>query len=203
MRHFPTMWAALRGWRPAIVATAVVLVCVAAGAARAAMPVQKLAAVVVRALAYDRSLKARVGPRLDVLVLHDGSPASARTAAEVLEGLNALRGVVVQGAPLQASVVVVTDGAGVSAAVAATGPDVVWVCGSPTFQGLLLPSVLLEARARHLTTVTLEPALVEAGIMLGVDGSGDKPKMVVNLVEARAAGVDFAADLLKLARIIR
>jgi hypothetical protein len=188
MRLFPTL--------------GMTLLLIAAGVAHATMPVQKLAAVVVRALAYDRSLKSRVGPHLDVLVLHDGGPAT-HTATEVLDGLNALRGVVVQGAPLQASVVVVTDVASVGAAIAANGPDVVWVCGSPTFQGALLPTVITEARARHITTVSLEPALVEAGVMLGVDGSGDKPKIVVNLGEARAAGVDFAADLLKLARIIR
>ena len=186
---------------PTLGAVMIVLLIVA-GVAHAAMPVPKLAAVVVRALAYDRSLKNRVGPHLDVLVMHDGGPA-AHAATEVMEGLNALRGVVVQGATLQASVVVVTDAASVVAAMAANGPDVVWVCGSPTFRGALLPTVLTEARARHVTTATLEPSLVEAGVMLGVDGSGDKPKIVVNLVEARAAGVDFAADLLKLARIIR
>jgi hypothetical protein len=39
--------------------------------------------------------------------------------------------------------------------------------------------------------------------MVAVDGSGDKPKLIVHLGEARAAGLDFAADLLKLARVIR
>jgi hypothetical protein len=132
-------------------------------------------------------------------VVHDGSVAAARVATEVEQGLAALSGVVVQGATLQAAVVAVVDAGALKATLDARAPDVVWVCGGAPLGN----AAIAEARARHLTTITLEPALLDSGIMLAVDGSGDKPKLVVHLGEARAAGVDFAADLLKLARVIR
>ena len=82
---------------------------VASSPAGARLPVPKLTAVAVRALAYDRALKDRVGQHLEILILHDGNAANARAADEVLAGLDALSGVVVQGASLKASVVGVGD----------------------------------------------------------------------------------------------
>lgn len=182
-----------------LVATVLVAL-VSSSAAAARLPIPKLVAVAVRALAYDRGLKDRVGPHLDILILHDGDAAHARAANEVLAGLDALSGVVVQGATLKASVVGIADKAALQAALDARGPDAVWLCGAG---GPLLPVVIAEARARHITTITLNPDLVDAGVMLGVDGTGEKPKLIVHLGEARAAGVDFASDMLKLARVIR
>ena len=172
---------------------------VCAVSAHAGLPVGKQVAVAVRALAYDRTLKARVGPHLDVLVVHDGTAVATRAAADVEQGLAALSGVVVQGATMQASVVAIVDHNALKAALDARAPDAIWVCGSAT----LADAAIAEARGRHLTTITVELALLESGIMVAVDGSGDKPKLIVHLGEARAAGLDFAADLLKLARVIR
>jgi hypothetical protein len=55
---------------------------------------------------------------------------------------------------------------------------------------------------RHLLSFTGVPLYVEEGLMLGVEIAGNHPKIVVNLSVARAAGVEFSSQLLKLSRVI-
>ena len=158
------------------------------------------AAILIRAVAYDRGLKARVGPFLDIVVLSDGSSEGAREASEVQEALRGLGGVLVQGAPMRAVAVTAADPKTVAAELAARRPDVVWICGNAD---ATLEAVLQAAQNIHFTTVSTRAALVDKGSMLSLELIGGAPRMVVNLTNARAAGVDFPAELLKLARVIR
>jgi hypothetical protein len=51
--------------------------------------------------------------------------------------------------------------------------------------------------------VCADGADVAQGCTLGVELDGDKPRLVLNLKQANAAGLRFDAGLLRLARIVR
>lgn len=58
------------------------------------------------------------------------------------------------------------------------------------------------SRRRQITTMTGVPEYVNAGISVGVGAKGDKPQILINLNSARAEGINFKSQLLKLAKII-
>lgn len=57
-------------------------------------------------------------------------------------------------------------------------------------------------QSRRLLSYTGVPSYVEAGLVLGVDVMENRPKIVVNLPAARAVGMEFSSQLLKLSRVI-
>lgn len=57
-------------------------------------------------------------------------------------------------------------------------------------------------QSHRLLSYTGVPAYVDAGLALGVDVAGNRPKIVVNLPVARVAGAEFSSQLLKISRVV-
>jgi hypothetical protein len=57
--------------------------------------------------------------------------------------------------------------------------------------------------AAGILSVTGVPDYVGQGIAVGVGRRGDRPRIMVDLAAARAAGSEFAAQLLKLAEVMQ
>lgn len=55
----------------------------------------------------------------------------------------------------------------------------------------------------HVLTVGAEPSYVPEGVVLGFDLVSGRPKLVVNLEQAKAQSVEFRAEILKLMRVYR
>lgn len=66
-----------------------------------------------------------------------------------------------------------------------------------------IESITKVSRALHILSFAAVPEYVEEGVSVGLSAKGDHPEIVVNLMSARAEGVDFNSQLLKLAKIIR
>ena len=83
--------------------------------------------------------------------------------------------------------------------VSATGPK------TPEVQASMPISMASGARRlpHSRTTIARGRPLVEAGLAIGVEVQGDKPRIVVNLPAAKAEGTSFGSELLRLADIIR
>lgn len=180
--------------RSAVVAV-VAAVVVVAGVAHAGLPLDRVAAIAVRALSYDRGLKARAGNRVDLLVITTAAAKDASAAA-----FAALDGVNVQGVPL--SVVVTTAGADdLTRVLDDRAADAVFVAdGRPDAIAVL--SVL--AQKRGFLLVVVDRAQLAAGAHLAVvDGGGGKPRLVVSLPATRAARIELGSELLTLAEVLR
>ena len=54
-----------------------------------------------------------------------------------------------------------------------------------------------------VVTVGSSGALVEAGVTIGFELEGGRPRIVINLTRARAQKLDLSARLLRLARVIQ
>jgi hypothetical protein len=165
------------------------------------VPIEKQIAVLVRAMAFDRALKSRAEARVDVVILSaSGDRRSGEMARAAHAAFDALAGVSVQGLPLATSSIAVGDEAGLVEALKGRNVDVVYACVG--LDDLLVP-LRREAAARGVLTMGSSAAYVDAGLSLGLDTSGARPTLVVNLVQARSERVDFASEMLKLARVIR
>jgi hypothetical protein len=182
-------------------ATAVVVVVVAAlaGAVQAEpgrRPTSsRIAAVVVRALAYDRTLVRRAGTHADLLILS----TPARVAAEAAT-FAPLASVGVQGLPL-----LVASGA------PQTADDLRTLIATHHAEALYIdeitPAVAAAlrdlARSTGCLVFTSTRAHLADGAHVAVVEEDGRIRLTVALPEVRAARLELAADLLKLAEVLR
>ena len=80
------------------------------------------------------------------------------------------------------------------------GIDALYVC---PLRALSPEDVAAASAAARVVTLTGVPAYVRRGLAVGIDLQERKPRMLINLPAAVAAGSDFNARLLQLAEVIR
>lgn len=158
------------------------------------VPPELRAAVLVRALGYERGLRAGQGP-VRLLVVSD---ASGRRDADAMEA--AFRGFAARttlgGRNLQVDRVEVGD----TAEVLRHDPQVVYLANGTR-----------EATARRIAgalpagriVVCGGASLVGQGCVLGVERAANRPRLIIHLTEAREAGLDWDSRLMRLARVLR
>lgn len=157
----------------------------------------RVAPVVTRVLLYERTLAARAGDHVDVLVLHTSAAASAGEARGLEEAFASMGAVEVQGIPVR--VTRAEYSAGRLAQELAGGVDVVLVASGLEAQA----SAIAEAtRRRHVVTIGTTRAFAENGVMLAVFMQEGRPRIAVNMAQVRAAGTQLSAQLLRLCEVL-
>ena len=63
-------------------------------------------------------------------------------------------------------------------------------------------SVYSFSRTKKIVTLTGVPKYVESGFAVGLELKKGKPSILINLLAAKAEGIDFSSRLLKLARVL-
>lgn len=64
-------------------------------------------------------------------------------------------------------------------------------------------AIAAATRAARVTTLTGVPRYVARGLAIGVELRAERPRILVNLEASRLEGAELAAELLKLATIVR
>lgn len=192
--------ACFAGWSFGHVFTAVVLLLLSYSRLVAASPAEREAAIVSRALAFERTLNDRVGRgSIGIAVIHKPhDAASERCGRDWREGFTALASVKIQDRNVTlTSLPYSAEGVGRARA---QGVDVFIVCS-----GLAQESneITRASRAQHILTVGTVVHYVEQNMSFGVFQEEGKYRMVVNLRFAAAEGVSFSSSMLKLARVLR
>jgi hypothetical protein len=182
--------------------TALALVCaflVAPFAVRAdATSAGRLAPVVARILSYERTLPTRAGPVVDIVVLFaNGNGQSQAEARAYTDVLSRMSGSTVQGLPIRAVAVGFSTSA-LQTAIAG-GADVVVVCSGLETQ---VPAIAQASRARQVLTVGLMRDHVQQATSIAVVLEDGRPKIVTHLGHARAEGMQFSSQLLRLSEVL-
>jgi hypothetical protein len=169
--------------------------------ARAQVPAKNLAPLLLRVLAYDRNLSGRVhDERVTVGVLYmAGSEASESCSNELPRELRTLgKSTTVAGMTVQAERLAYTDA---KALENAAKPWVaLYVC--PGLEESV-PSIMSVTRRHAILTFSGSQRAVENGLTIGFVLKGSKAAILINLVAARAEGINFNASLLKVGTIIK
>jgi hypothetical protein len=175
------------------------VVLLASALVAAQVSVERQAAIVVRALSYDKNLGERAGDSVVVLVLsRHGDGASEALAATWVSALKPIEGVSVQNRPFKVQSAP-WDPAVVKTLIEKSGVDVLLVC-----DGLQGDAAAIRALSRELKvlTVATSRAFVEQGMSLAVIAEGERNVIVVNLAASRLEGAALSSDLLKLAKLV-
>ena len=167
------------------------------GAEDVVVPVDLQAELLAKVAGYDRNLPSRAGNRLLVLVVvRPGDLSSERVGghmARALQGIKEIAGIAMAVESLSYS-----NAGSLAASVASLHASVVYLSlgfddeMTAVADGLTGVNVLtLASLARY----------VPKRAVVGFDLVSGRPKILVNLTQARAQHVAFSAELLKLARI--
>jgi hypothetical protein len=146
---------------------------------------------------YDRGFVARAGDRAHVVIIDKPDDAdSARAATHLESAFHALPDV--GGLPHDEAIVAWSGAGALPALVRARHAAIVYF--TPGFA-----SDVSEIRAAldgvDVLSVSAVADYVPRGIVLGFDLVSGKPKLLVNLGQARKQHVAFMAEVLKLARV--
>jgi hypothetical protein len=165
------------------------------------VPPSRLVVIIMRALAYDGNLKVRAGDTINIGVLHKrGHSGSEKMARTMLKAFGALAATPVAGLPIAVSRLSYAGSDSLGKAVAASGIDILFIC-----EGLVaeVAPIAEVTRRMKVLTVASQQEQVHKGLSLGVFQIDGRTTILLNLPSSRREGVAFAADLLRLAVVIR
>ncbi len=168
-----------------------------AGASSVQVPFSVQADLIAKIASFDRNFAARAGARALVLVMQ--MPNDAESAAAALELKSALSHLPTVGdRPHEEQIVTYGGAAAFAEMVKARKPSIIYF--GPGF-GKELTAIKNSCSNVNLLTVGATPEYVESGIVLGFDLVSGRPKLLINLGQARKQQVDFPASVLRLMKV--
>jgi hypothetical protein len=168
-------------------------------AQEASVPAPLQAQLLATVAPYDRNMSARARGTLKVLVLvKAGDGDSARTAKQLTEALARLPQI--GGLPHLEITLAFESAAKLTAACREQHPSIVFLTPGLDAQ---LEDVVSALSALDVLTVASSAAFVGKGIVLGFDVVSGKPKLVVNLAQAKKQNVAFNASVLKMMKVVQ
>jgi len=168
-----------------------------AGAGSVQVPFTVQADLIAKVANFDRNFAERAGARALVLVMKMPNDAESAAAAQELKSALSLVPSVGD-RPHEEQVVTYTSSAALAELVRARKACIVYF--GPGF-GKELTAIRSSLTDTSLLTVGATPEYVESGIVLGFDLVSGRPKLLVNLSQARKQHVDFPASVLRLMKV--
>lgn len=164
------------------------------------VPVEVQVPLLVKVLGFERTLAMRHGSEVVIAIAYQPDFRASRLAMEgVIETARKGR-FSVHGRTIRWVPVPVQDSAQLGAAIADRRAAVVYFA---PLRAVDVRSLARVAADGHVVSVTGVPQYVREGVSVGIDERGGRPRILVHLTAARAAGADFAAPLLQLADVLQ
>jgi hypothetical protein len=155
------------------------------------------AQIATRILPFERGFAARAGSSITVVIAErakDADSASAATQiAKALADIGAIGG-----RPLRTHTVTYAGAAGLVAETKKRGALFVYL--TPGLAGEV-PAIAASFIESGVLTMAAVESYVPRGAVLGVEVQDGKPRMSINLAQARKQKLDFPSAVLKLARV--
>ncbi len=155
------------------------------------------AQILARILPYDRGFTSKAKREVRVVLVEKAGDAESGNAVQQMHKALADIGQI-RDLPLRIESVTYTGAAALAAACRAQGAHVVYVSPGLSDETSEVGKALLGSGI--LSFAAVEP-YVPKGIVVGVAVSAGKPRMSINLAQARAQNIDYPAAVLKLAKV--
>ena len=162
------------------------------------VPVELQATLLMKMAAYDRNLAKRAGDRVRVLLV--GNPRDPSSMPFIRQMSEALAGIdSIDRLPHDEEIFEYKSPDDLVLKCRAGRVAIVYF--GPGFRSET-DAIARALESFSILTAAAAPDDVRRGIMLGFDLVASKPKLVVNLNQARKQNIDFRSDVLKLVRIV-
>lgn len=154
--------------------------------------------LLVKVAGYDKNLPARAGEKVRVLVvLKEGNADAKRIASQVIAALAEEKEIA--GKSIETSSSSFSDAAALKKTIQSQKLAIVYL--TPGFGSSDVEAIAEELSGVDVLTAAAVPTTVPKGIVLGFDLVSSKPKILVNLTQAKKQNVALAAEVLKLAKV--
>jgi len=183
-----------------LVVSCVVLACRVGLAGELVVPIPVQVEMLSKLVAFDRGFRDRVGSEAHVVVVEVPGNGESHRAAQQIRG-RFVQQPNLAGVPLTLDILTYAGAAPLAASCAERKIHLVYLA-----PGFAEPEVRAIAKALdgvNVLTASAAASDVPAGSVVGFDLVEGKPKILVNLPQARKQGVVFAATLLSLARVVQ
>jgi hypothetical protein len=165
----------------------------------ASVPADVQAELISKLVSYDRSYAARAGDVARMLIVVQPDNAKSRlSAADMKAALGRIDRV--GGLPHRETIVAYEGAVALAETCRAAHIAVVYL--TPGLEGEIEQLRMELAKVSVLSVAALSDYVPE-GIVVGFDLESGKPKLLINLEQARLQSVDFPADVLRLMRVYR
>ncbi|MEW5850622.1 MAG: YfiR family protein [Myxococcota bacterium] len=162
------------------------------------VPADLRAGLILKILAYDRNLPKRAGANVTVAVLVRPGNLSDASCARLQQALqDASLKSTVGGRTVRALRVDYQGTSQLSGAL--DNVAALYVCPGLSEQVGVISEM---SRRQHVLTLSGSEALVRAGLAVGVVAREGRPRVIINLKQARAEGADLDAALLRFSEVI-
>ena len=182
----------------ALAALALLLVPLRYGSAETVqLPTSVQAGLIAKVAGFDRNFPRRAGGKAVVLLVSmPNDPESTRAALELKGALARLPEV--GGLPHQEEIVSYASASALAEQVRAKQAAIVYF--GPGF-GKQIPAIRDAFASHDVLTVASVPDYVPVGIVLGFDLVSGRPKLLVNLGQAKKQQISFPASVLNLMKV--
>lgn len=168
-----------------------------AGAGGVQVPYSVQADLIAKVASFDRNFDGRAGSRALILIVQ--TPNDSESAAAAQELKTALSRVPSVGdRPHDEQIVTFSNASALSELVKGRKSAIVYL--APGFDKEL-PAIRNAFSNVSVLTVGATPSYVEGGIVLGFDLVSGRPKLLVNLSQAKKQSIDFPASVLRLMKV--
>jgi len=164
-------------------------------------PISTQLPLFMKILSFDRNLNSHVKGEIVLGVVYQkGFKTSLKAKEELFSVMNESAPRRVDGIPVRCIPIDLDGDSSLVDVISANKVNILYIT---PLRGIKMESVSEIARTGQLPTMTGVPAYVESGIAVGIGVKGEKPVIIINLSTAKAEGIDFDSQLLRLARVIR
>jgi len=168
-------------------------------AGSAVVPADLQAELLSKLATYDRNFPARAGSTVSVLIVTKaGNARSSLTAAVMKSELAKLERI--GGLPHRESLVTFESAGALAKRCRADGAAIVYL--TPGLEDHV-PEIQKALTGVNVLSVSAAPESVSAGIVLGFELVSGRPRILLNLAQAKRQNVNFRADVLKLMKVYR
>jgi hypothetical protein len=162
------------------------------------VPVRLQVELLAKVAAYDRNFSERAhGSAVVLIVVKPGDAASERVGEQIHDELSVLNEV--GGLPHREEMVQYSARRSLAALCKSSGAAVLYLSVGLAEE---MPAIAASLVDQSVLSVAATASYVPKGSVLGFDAESGRPKLVVNLTQARLQKVAFKPELLKLARVI-
>ncbi len=173
-----------------------------AGWARAeepSVPLKLQAELLGKVVTYDRNAAGRAGDKHRILIVINAADADSKNAASEIERYFR-RLATIGELPHQESVTVFKSAAALVSEIKAQRTTLVYLTPGLSSEAASIAHALVGSSVLSVSAISRD---VTNGIVLGFDLVSGKPKLWINLTQARQQGVDFQAQFLRLAKVVQ
>ncbi|MBN2381628.1 DUF4154 domain-containing protein [bacterium] len=158
--------------------------------------------ILIKVLSYEKNLKQRSGPLLNIGFLYNPKePLAEKHKTEIQTVFDkVLSNKSIQGMTSELIEIPFLSSADLRTTITSKSIDILYLC--PDFDDKV-PSILELCKEFKIITITGNGHYVEAGATVGVVLKEGKPEILVNLKAANDLRLDFDLQLLKLATVLQ